>query len=118
MLGDAIDGTVEILKSLKGRYRLLGLSNWSGETFPVAQARFEFLKDFEAILVSGHEKLIKPDPKFYQLLETRHRVVPAEAVFIDDVQKNIDAAARLGFRTIRFENPEQLRLDLSKMGIR
>lgn len=117
MLKDAIPGTVEILKELKGHYRLLGLSNWSAETFPVARARFEFLKDFETILVSGEEKLIKPDPKFYQLLQTRHQVNPVRAVFIDDVEKNIHAASALGFQTILFKNPDQLRQDLIAKGV-
>ncbi len=117
MLGGAIEGTAQILKGLKPNYRLLALSNWSAETFPYARERFEFLNDFEAILVSGEEKLIKPDPKFYQLLETRHRVNPRESVFIDDVEKNIDAALKLGFNAIKFENPDQLRKDLTKLGI-
>lgn len=117
MLGGAIDGTVEILKALKPNYRLLALSNWSAETFPYARKRYEFLKDFESILVSGEEKMIKPDPKFYQLLETRHRVNPREAVFIDDVQKNIDAAIALGFNTICFSSPAQLREDLTKLNV-
>jgi 2-haloacid dehalogenase len=117
MLGGEIQGSVEILKQLKGRYRLLALSNWSAETFPYARKRFEFLKDFESILISGEEQLIKPDPKFYQLLETRHLVTAKDAVFIDDVQKNIDAAVSLGFQTIRFESPTQLRNDLTALGI-
>jgi len=117
MLGGPIEGTVQILKELKGHYRLLALSNWSAETFPYARKRYEFLKDFEAILVSGEEKMIKPDPKFYQLLETRHRVNPGDSVFIDDVQKNIDAAIALGFNALRFQSPEQLRSDLKDLGL-
>ena len=120
MLGDSIQGTVDILRELANdkRYRLLALSNWSAETFPYALKRFDFLKLFETILVSGEEKMIKPDPKFYQLLETRHRVNLNESVFVDDVRKNIDAADALGFKTIRFENAEQLRHDLAKLGIK
>lgn len=117
MLGGAIEGTVEILKQLKGHYRLLALSNWSAETFPYAQKKYEFLKDFEAILVSGQERLMKPDAKFYQLLETRYAVEPQQAVFIDDVQKNIDAARTLGFNVIRFESPAQLARDLAKLSV-
>ena len=118
MLGDAIDGTVTILKELKPNYRLLALSNWSAETFPFARKRFEFLKDFETILVSGEEKLIKPDPKFYQLLETRHQVNPKDAVFIDDVQKNIDAAKALGYNAILFKDPAQLRAELRAFNLK
>ena len=114
MLGGSIEGTVKILEELKrrGEYRLLGLSNWSGETFPIAKRRFPFLGLFENILVSGDEKLIKPDAKFFKLLETRFGVVPSEAVFIDDVQKNIDGAQRMGLKTIHFSTPENLRKEL------
>lgn len=120
MLGESIDGTVEILEQLarEKRYRLLALSNWSAETFHHALDRFDFLKLFETILVSGREKLIKPDAKFYQLLKTRHGVDFKEAVFIDDVQKNIDAAKALGFKTVRFEAPSQLRQELTSLGVR
>lgn len=119
MLGGAIHGTVEILRSLarEKRYRLLGLSNWSAETFHFARQRFDFLELFETILVSGEEKLIKPDPKFYRLLNERLGVELAKSVFIDDVQKNIDAASGLGMKAIRFENPDRLRADLTELGV-
>lgn len=114
MLGGAIEGTVRILEDLKkqGTHRLLALSNWSAETFPFAKERFPFLGLFETVLLSGQEKLIKPDPRFYALLSSRLGVNPAEAVFIDDVQKNIDAAQVFGLNTIRFQNPTQLEDEL------
>ncbi len=116
-LGKPIDGTVQILKqlALEKKYQLLALSNWSAETFPFAYERFEFLKIFENILVSGQEKLIKPDPRFFNLLVERFKVVPSESVFIDDVEKNILGAQRLGFNTIHFKSPEQLGLSLASL---
>ncbi len=119
MLGGPIGGTVEILKELvqNKNSRIIGLSNWSAETFLHARARFDFLKLFETILVSGEEKLIKPDPKFYRLLDSRLNVDFSKAVFIDDVQRNIDAAQSLGLRSILFKSPEQLRADLKNLGV-
>lgn len=114
MLGGAIEGTAKVLETLyRGKqYRLLALSNWSAETFPFAQKRFPFLGYFETVLLSGTEKLIKPDPRFFKLLESRLHVDFAESVFIDDVQRNIDAAQALGLNTILFKSPEQLVTDL------
>ncbi|MES2854400.1 MAG: HAD family phosphatase [Bdellovibrionota bacterium] len=114
MLGGSIAGTVKILERIRDskKYRLLALSNWSAETFPLATQRFEFLKIFETVLLSGKEKLIKPDPRFFALLESRLHVKPENALFIDDVEKNIAAAKNLGFDAIRFESPEQLERDL------
>ena len=119
MLGQSIDGTVEILRGLanKKRYRLLALSNWSAETFHFARERFDFLNLFETILVSGEEKMIKPYAPFYQLLENRLNANLSGCVFIDDFQKNIDAARELGMRTVLFKSPEQLRVDLQKLNV-
>ena len=116
-LGKPINGTVQILERLASekKHRLLALSNWSAETFHFARERFQFLKRFESILVSGEEKLIKPDPRFFNLLVERHQVVPQNAVFIDDVERNIKGAAKLGFQTIHFQNSEQLQRKLSEL---
>lgn len=118
MLGE-IKGTVEILEQIKrgGKYRLFALSNWSAETFPYAVARFPFLKFFESIVVSGQEKMIKPDAGFFRLLMERHHVEPAKSVFIDDVAKNIAAARALGFHTVHFHSPEDLRYNLADLGL-
>lgn len=116
-LGQSIEGTVKILESLDAekKYQILALSNWSGETFPHARRKFPFLKIFETILVSGDEKLIKPDPRFYNLLVERHGVDPAQAIFIDDVEKNILGAQKLGFHTIHFKNSEELGQSLGRL---
>lgn len=119
MLGGAIAGTVEILRELhtEGRYRLYALTNWSAETFPVAQEQFEFLQWFEGIVVSGTEKMRKPTAEFYHLLLTRYGVEPSQAVFIDDNLRNIHAAQAIGLHTIHFESAEQLREELTALGV-
>lgn len=119
MLGGAIEGTVEILKEIKekGKYELLALTNWSAETFPVAQERYDFLNWFDGIVVSGTEKNRKPFASFYQLLLDRHNVKPGEALFIDDNLRNITAAEQLGIPSIHFTSPEQLRTRLEEEGI-
>ena len=119
MIRGPIHGTVEILRHIHGqrRHRLFALSNWSSETFPWARQNFDFLGLFEAILVSGEEKMIKPDPRFFHLLSHRHQVVPERSVFIDDVEKNVNAARALGFETIRFTDPNSLRASLKELGV-
>jgi len=119
MLGSAIEGTVEILKEVKesGKYKLLALTNWSAETFPVAQERYDFLNWFDGIVVSGTEKNRKPFASFYQLLLDRYDVKPEEALFIDDNLRNIKAAEQLGILSIHFTSPEQLRGLLKEEGV-
>ncbi|MEL7340858.1 MAG: HAD family phosphatase [Bacteroidota bacterium] len=111
MLGGPIYGTVELLETLKnsGRYRMLALTNWSAETFPVAKERYDFLGWFEGILVSGEEMLKKPDVRIYQLMIERYQLDPYKTLFIDDSERNLKGASRVGLQTIHFQSPMQLR---------
>ncbi|HIV15379.1 MAG TPA: HAD family phosphatase [Candidatus Avisuccinivibrio pullicola] len=84
-----------------GRYPLYGLTNWSAETINVAYRRFSFLKDLEGIVVSGEERMIKPDKRIYQVLLERYHLKPEECVFIDDNPDNVAAAAKLGIHALR-----------------
>jgi 2-haloacid dehalogenase len=115
MLGEAIDGTVDIFRDLKesNRYKIYALTNWSAETFPIAQERFEFLTWFDGIVVSGTEKDRKPYASFYNLLLNRYSVKPEKALFIDDNLRNIKAAREMGIDSIHFTTPEALREGLN-----
>jgi len=119
MLGGQITGTVEILDSFKekNKYQLLALTNWSAETFPIALDRYYFLHHFEGIVVSGDEKIRKPNPKIYQTVCDRYGAVAENTVFIDDSLRNIKAAEVLGFNVIHFQNPTQLRAELADMNV-
>ncbi|MDM8002124.1 MAG: HAD family phosphatase [Bacteroidota bacterium] len=118
MLDGEIKGTVEIFKRLKSAgMPLYALSNWSHEAFPVAYEKYDFMKDFDGLVVSGYEKLLKPDHAIYRVLMQRYGVNPEEAVYIDDNKPNADAAAELGFHAIHFSSPEQLRTELRSLGL-
>ena len=119
MLKGQIRGTVETLRTLKNlkQQRLFALTNWSAQTFPHALERFEFLNWFEGILVSGEENLKKPDPRIYELTAERFALIPERTLFIDDSQRNVDAAKQLGFYAVRFESPKGLWSDLEKFGV-
>lgn len=110
MLAGAFADTVELLEALHARDVLLyALTNWSAELFPVARRRFEFLRRFRGIVVSGEEKLIKPDPAIFRLLCERHGLAPARCLFIDDNPANVEAAAALGFAAHRYRSAAALR---------
>lgn len=119
MLGDAFHDTVEIFRQLKesGKYKIYALTNWSAETFPVALDRFEFLRWFDGIVVSGAEKMRKPAPDFYHILLNRYHVNAEEALFIDDNHRNILAAEKLGILCILFTSAAQLEKELSTLRI-
>ncbi|MFC0604363.1 HAD family hydrolase [Winogradskyella pulchriflava] len=119
MLGEAIEGTVSILKSFidNPKYKVVALTNWSAETFPIALDRFEFLHWFDGILVSGEEKTRKPFPEIYQLTLDRFNIKPEHSIFIDDNLRNIKAANQLGINGIHFESPEVLKDQLKTYSI-
>ncbi|MBI3504707.1 MAG: HAD family phosphatase [Proteobacteria bacterium] len=117
MMGGPIHGTVDILERLDAKGTpLYALTNWSAETFPIGRRKFDFLKRFRHITVSGELKLAKPDPAIY-----RHVLAaagkPAQAcVFIDDSPKNVAAANALGFHALHFTGPENLERELAGLG--
>ena len=118
MVPGAIDGTVEVLAELKRReVPLYAITNWSAETYPLCQKRFEFLSWFRAVVVSGNEGVMKPDPRIFRVLFERYGVAPASAVFIDDVSDNAAAASALGIHGIHFRSPDQLRRELVSVGM-
>lgn len=118
MLKGPIQGSVDILERLdREGYELHALTNWSAETFPVALERYDFLKRFRTILVSGEERLMKPDPAIFELMLARIGHPAGRCLFIDDSAKNIAAAAALGFDAVHFQSPEGLGSDLAKRGI-
>ena len=113
MMKGPIEGSVAILETLHRRgVPLFALSNWSRETFPLAQRRFEFLTLFRGTVISGEVGLIKPDPRIFQYLLDRFEIAPADAIYIDDNPRNAAAAAALGLHGIHFTSPPQLRREL------
>ncbi len=117
MLGEAIEGTVAVLNKLKENYKIVALTNWSHETFPVALERFEFLHWFEGIVVSGEEKTRKPFDDIYLTTLNRFNIKPEESIFIDDNAENIATANRLGINGIHFKSPELLKTQLQDFDI-
>jgi 2-haloacid dehalogenase len=114
-----IDGTVRILHQLHDAgYQLVGLTNWSAEKFHPTRLKHDFFSVFDDIVVSGDVRLVKPDPAIFELTLRRVGRSADECLFIDDSAANVEAAAALGFHTIRFESPEQLERELPEKGIR
>lgn len=119
MLGGPIHATVDIFSKLRdlNKYRIFALTNWSDESFPVALEMFDFLHWFDGIVVSGAEKLKKPDPDIFRVLFDRYNINSVNAVFIDDNHANIVAARQLGLNTIHFLSSEQCKHALSEYNI-
>lgn len=119
MLGGQIEETVEVLRELKecNQFKLYALTNWSNETFPLALVTYPFLQWFDGIVVSGREKIRKPDAAFYHLLLDRYELDPSSTLFIDDNERNIRGAAACGIDGIHFTSAIQLKSELAEKAV-
>ncbi len=94
------------ISGLRPRYRTAILTNAGSDfraTFVQAYALEQYV---EQVIISAEEGLAKPDPRFYLLAAERFGVRPEEAVFVDDLPENIEAARKVGMRAFLHESSE------------
>jgi 2-haloacid dehalogenase len=118
-IGPAVPGMHELVEELDAAgVPLFAITNFSGEFWPPFRAREAALFDrFRDIVVSGDERLVKPDPALYHLALARFGLEPHQAAFIDDNAANIAGAAALGIRAVLFTNVASTRAALRDMGL-
>lgn len=111
MIGGPLPETVEILQQLRARgVPTYALTNFSAEKWPIAVAAYDFLRDFEgAAVVSGVEKVMKPEPEIYQILLERFGLSPETTFFTDDREENVVGARKLGLQAEVFVDAATLR---------
>lgn len=117
-IGEAYWETVDIMHQLKDKgYPIYGLSNWSAETFPYAREKYNFFDLFDDMVISGAVGFVKPEPEIFQILLDKIGRPAEECLFIDDSFPNIQQANTMGFQTIHFVSPSQLKDTLVQMGL-
>jgi 2-haloacid dehalogenase len=114
-----IEGSIAVLQDLAAQGTpLYAITNWHQDKFRETQARFPFLgTSFRDIVVSGDERLVKPDPAIYRLLLDRNGLEASSCLFIDDSPKNVAGAKAVGMKAHHFTLPEALRAYLAEAGI-
>jgi 2-haloacid dehalogenase len=118
MMAGSIPGTVDVLAELReANVPVFALSNWSAETFPFAQKRFEFLQWFQGILLSADVRLVKPDPRIFEHFCQIFGLDAESIVYIDDLARNVEAATKIGMLAIRFTDAASLREKLLQLGL-
>ncbi|MBP2230721.1 2-haloacid dehalogenase [Azospirillum agricola] len=118
MVPGPIPGTPEILAALKDRgVPVYAITNFSADKFVLACRRFDFLNGFDGIIVSGTERLVKPDPAIFRLLLDRYGLDAKECFFIDDSAANVETARAVGMTAHHFAGAEALRRDLEGFGL-
>lgn len=113
-----VPGTADLVRELHAAgVPLFGLTNWSDELYPHAPERFEVLTLLDDVVVSGTEKVAKPDARVFRIVAERSGIPLDRLVFVDDKQLNVDAAAALGMDAILFTDAATLRADLRARGL-
>lgn len=118
MLGEPIKETMAVIKELEAH----GVPQYALTNMPTEKAQMVFdripvFRHMKDVVISGVEKMVKPDPAIYRLALSRMGLAAPEVFFTDDNAANIEAADRLGFVTHLFDRPETLRPALVKAGV-
>ena len=124
-LGGPMPDSIEILDALHEKgVPLYGLTNWPHQVWPPHKIEgvenpdaYGFLGKFEDIVVSGQVRLRKPDAAIYRYALETFGLRGEEAVFVDDLPENVDAARELGLHGIRFTDAGALREELMQLGL-
>jgi 2-haloacid dehalogenase len=114
----AIPGMIELVEQLAAaRVPLFAITNFSHEFWPPFRAEWPVFDHFTDIVVSGEERLTKPDAAIYQLALRRFGLGPGQAVFIDDRADNVEAAVANGFVGHLFTGHAPQAAELARMGL-
>lgn len=118
MVPHAYDDSVELMEGLvDAGHDVTMLTNWASDTFREARERFAFLEKPRGVTVSGDIGLIKPDRRIYDHHVASFGLEPKASLFIDDSQKNVNAAIDAGWQAVLFTNAKTLEADLERLGI-
>ncbi|MHC1739614.1 MAG: HAD family hydrolase [Anaerolineaceae bacterium] len=114
--GDRVDHElVNFLGSLRPKIKTGLLSNaWAGAREALIE-KYACRNVFDTLVFSCEVGLAKPDPAIYELILERMKVKPEAAIFLDDFQRNLDAAAQLGIHAVRFINQAQAITDIKAL---
>lgn len=115
---ETLEGTVHLMHELRAHgHRLCFLSNMPGPYADHLVRHKDFLSAFDDGIFSAHVQCIKPDLAIYDLAVERFSLQGQRPWFVDDVQRNLDAASALGWQGARFESPAQVRALLVSAGL-
>lgn len=113
MMNGEIEGMASVIRRLKmAGYGVYGLTNWSAETFPMIRDTYPVFQEFDGIVVSGEEHLLKPDAAIYKCLLERYALQAEESLFVDDNADNVAGARNVGMKTIQFTSAVELEREL------
>ena len=111
-----IEATIDIIRELKGKgHKLYVLSNMGIEAAASIEEKYNFWEFFDGIMFSARVKMVKPDDEIFLHIAEKYDLNINNTIFIDDTEKNIKTASKLGFKTIHFDSSEQCREELKAL---
>jgi putative hydrolase of the HAD superfamily len=111
-----LPASVALVRDLSRRGLVLyGLSNMSVPTFAHLRSRYDVWQLFRGIVISGDVRMVKPEPEIFEHIARLHGLAPAQTAFIDDHASNVEAAAVLGFRAVRFTDAATCAAELEEL---
>lgn len=117
--GSKIDNeVVQLIRNLKDRYRLGLLSNTTTDELQPFLDKYDLVPLFDEIIISAEVKMIKPDPEIFKLMLECLKVLPSEAIFIDDNPNNIQGANAVGIKGILHKDFNSLVAQLNNLGVK
>jgi epoxide hydrolase-like predicted phosphatase len=106
---------LDYIKRLRDSYSTILITNFPNHLRTFLKTDWQIDGAFDHVIISSEVKLIKPDPRIYQLALERAGCFPEESVFIDDREVNVRAAEKLGIRGILFQDKDQAISDLEQI---
>ncbi|WP_087026312.1 HAD family hydrolase [Thaumasiovibrio subtropicus] len=114
----AIYGTRDLLNRLKAKdYKVYALTDNVHEIVAFLKSRYLFWPLFDGAIVSAEVNCLKPGAEIFQHLLSQYDLDPAECVFIDDVQANVDGAKSVGMKGIQFTQAHLCEEELLALGV-
>ena len=113
-----LPGTRDLMRRLRKRYFTAALTNFSPELINFYNRKFGLMGEFDAFYYSGQYGIRKPDERVFHLVLRDLGVRASDVIFFDDVEANVQAAGKLGLKTILFRSASQAEKELNTMGIR
>lgn len=116
--GDALDrDLVDYIRGLRGRYQTAVISNATDRLRRTLEETYKIADAFDLIVCSAEEKVMKPSPEIYQRALQRLSREPSETVFVDDFEKNVEAARSVGMYAIHYRPGMDVPAALARLGI-
>jgi epoxide hydrolase-like predicted phosphatase len=106
---------VEYIRRLHVNYKTALLSNATADLRKQIAEKWHFEDAFDLMVISGEVGLTKPEQGIFELALVKLGVEASQAVFVDDMSRNVEGARRAGLHAIQFRNPQQLKQDLDQL---